>query len=188
MKTLSILPLLALGFALAQGAEPKGAASTAPNSEPASSTPRPLAPSNRASAQTTRRLSLPKFVPTEARTPAADASATTEAPEIDRPRNAIIRLPQYDVRDDQAPEFRERELLTDQGRIDLALKRHPGLKIGPLAFLNIRRGLEMLEEEQAVERRKEMNELLAFQRSIENGRTADSSEGNAVRFVPASTR
>ena len=186
MKTLSILPLLALGFALAQGAEPNGAPST--NSEPASITPRLPARSNRASAQTTSRLSLPKFLPAEVRTPAADASPSAEAPEIDRPRNAIIRLPRYDVRDDQAPDFRERELLTDQGRVDLALKRHPGLKIGPLAFLNIRRGLEMLEEEQAVERRNEMNQLLAFQRSIENGRTPDSSEGNAVRAVSASTR
>ncbi|MEO6001624.1 MAG: hypothetical protein ABIZ04_16850 [Opitutus sp.] len=186
MKTSSLVPLLALSFALAQGAEPPRAPSTL--LEPSSPAARPVVRTKGASAATTNRLSLPKFVPAETRTPVADASLPADLHEIDRPRNAIIRLPQYDVRDDKLPLFRERELLTDQGRIDLALKRHPGLKIGPLMVLNFRRGLDMLAEEQAIERGKELGALLAFQRSIETRPTPDSSDGTALRVIPASTR
>ena len=44
--------------------------------------------------------------------------------EIDRPRNKIIRLPEYVVREDKPPVFRERDIYTDQGLGELAMKRY----------------------------------------------------------------
>jgi hypothetical protein len=106
------------------------------------------------------------------RSPAKVGAEATAAESVERetdvPRNGIIRLPQYDVREDKVPKFRERELLTQKGRADVALRRHPGLRFGPLSFLNVRRGLEMLAEEDAIDRRREMAELIGFQAEIES--------------------
>ncbi len=82
----------------------------------------------------------------------------------------VVRLPRYEVRERPLPPFRERHLLTRAGRIDLAVKRHPALKLGPLSRLNFRRGLDMLEEEQQIERNREMSELIRFQRFVATSR------------------
>jgi len=127
------------------------------------------------SASTSQRLNaaLPKFVPKKAATESSDTLTDTF--------QAIIRLPQYDVQEDKLPEFRQRELLTQKGRADLALRRHPGLKFGPFSFLNVRRGLEILEEEDAIDRGREMYALLAFSAAVERNLPQNPETG--VRTV-----
>ena len=102
---------------------------------------------------------LPKFSPP----PPTDAKPAAPAPDLretDRPRNIILRLPNYVVREDKVPLFKERELLTPSGRLDLAYKRHPGLHLGSLPFLsNNGIALAMLAEEERIERQKEMMDL-----------------------------
>ncbi len=44
--------------------------------------------------------------------------------EVDKPRNRIIRLPAYVVRQEKAPVFRERDIHTDKGLAELAMKRY----------------------------------------------------------------
>lgn len=166
MKWTTLTLLLTSGASLLGGAEstPAGLRPESKTIAPAPAPERARSTSPATSAKLIR--GLPKFSPSAA----AKATAEETSPDIrdtDTPRNAIIRLPQYDVRDDQLPVFRDRELLTPEGRIELALKRHPGLKFGPLAFLNVRRGLEMLEEEDSLERRREIADLLAFTAAVE---------------------
>lgn len=77
----------------------------------------------------------------------------------------VLQLPTYIVREDKVPNFKEREMLTPQARLDLAYKRHPGLKIGSLPFLsNDGWGLFMLEEEHRLERKAEMEDLYGLYR------------------------
>jgi hypothetical protein len=141
------------------------------------------------SAATKARLSagLPGFTPSTKAGAEADAANHNER-DADVPRNAIIRLPQYDVREDQLPKFRERELLTPKGREDVALRRHPGLRFGPLSFLNVRRGLDMLEEEDEIDRRREMAELLSFRATIERTLPQDPATGVRTIRAPAAVK
>lgn len=166
MKWTALTILLTSAASLSFGAESTPAGLSP---EPKTIAPAPAPERSRStSPETSAKLNsgLPKFSPS-----AAAKAAANEAPAdlraTDAPRNAIIRLPQFDVRDEQPPQFKERELLTPEGRVELVLKRHPGLKFGPLAFLNVRRGLEMLEEEDSLERRREIADLLSFAAAIE---------------------
>jgi hypothetical protein len=111
------------------------------------------------SATTAARLSAtaPKFVPPPA--PGADTRAA-EVRIRDKPKNGIVRLPDYIINEPKAPAFKERELLTGYGRLQLGLKRYPGLRFGSLPFLsNNGWALAMLEEDFRLERKAEMEDL-----------------------------
>ena len=146
-------------------------ASAADSASPAPSS----APSPGISPQTAARVTaeLPGFTPSatpEPTVPAPLASPSSTAPrnfgDNDLPGDDVVRLPRYEVRERPLPLLRERDLLTREGRVALVQKRHPGLKFGPLSRLNLRRGLEMLAEEQQIERNREMSELIGFQRFV----------------------
>ena len=109
---------------------------------------------------------LPKYNPPKKRPPGVtdepDVNATT-----DKPRNGIVRLPRYVVREQKVPDFTPMELLTPKGKLELALSRHPGLKFVPFAWLNNAIALEMLAEEQQYARRKQLEELGDDERSFD---------------------
>lgn len=124
----------------------------------ASTAPRPRLISPVVARQLTE--SAPKYAPpapTEAK-----PAPPPEPRETERPRNKIIRLPDYVVSEPRIHLPKERDVLTDKGKLDLAFKRHPGLKLGFGPFNNIFWANAMIEEEIAAERRKEMNDLLSF--------------------------
>lgn len=175
MSRLPLAPLFFLALAAASAAEPAISATRAPTSSPRTPPPTETAAANDAiivdgerttstSPSTAAKIteSLPKFSPQKTDDQAPEALAqTAPADALDRP-NDIIRLPRFDVRDRETPEFKEREMLTTEGRVGLALQRHPGLRFGPLAFLNRRVALEMLAEEEQLERDAEFRELVTF--------------------------
>lgn len=146
------------------------------------------APARSVSPQTAARVNstLPRFAPPATPEPSVPAplasSSSTASPNFGDTTldNDIVRLPRYEVRERPLPTFRERDLLTRAGRLDLAVKRHPALKLGPLSRLNLRRGLEMLEEEQQIERNREMSELIRFQRFVATSRSRPAA---AVRVA-----
>jgi hypothetical protein len=118
------------------------------------------------SSETAAKLtaSLPKIAPLKT-SDARPAEPPPDLRETDKPRNAIVRLPSYIVREPKPPVFKERELLTPKGRVDLARKRFPGLRIGSLPFLsNDGIGLFMLAEEERLERMKEAADLMSLLR------------------------
>jgi len=157
-------PML-LALAAIAGSPLLAQTASVPAGEPANAAPpvaAPLPPPTRAmSAETAAKLSAiaPKYNPP---TPPGDQPAT-DLRDIDKPRNAIIRLPSYIVQEPKMRDFKERELLTPKGRVALVLKRHPGLRFGSLPFLsNLGIGLAMLEEEERLERLAEMTDLLSL--------------------------
>jgi hypothetical protein len=107
------------------------------------------------------RAAAPKYAPVSAE--AATRTAQT-VDERDQPRNRIIRLPAYEVIEPKihVPQ-REREMLTPKGRLELAYKRHPGLRVGAIGPLkNDFWANALLDEEFAAERSAEINDLLGF--------------------------
>jgi hypothetical protein len=130
--------------------------------------------------------SRPKFVPPSEVTAAGNPVLTRTASEAeaDKPRNGIIRLPQHIVREQRLPNFKDREILTPTGKLELAYKRYPGLRFGSLPFLsNNRVAMGMLEDEFRLERMAEMNDLLGLTR-ISNPNGANSlRKGAAPGFL-----
>ena len=99
----------------------------------------------------------PKFVPPPA--PGTEAAPAPEPREPDRPMNQILRLPPYIVTDRRIAPTKERYVLTEKGKLDLALKKHPGFKFGPFAWLNNVLAIGMIDVDHAHERRKEEADL-----------------------------
>jgi hypothetical protein len=160
-----VLGIAALAIA-GQAAEPVTSVTAAPASPvfaPATETSTTPARPKSISADMTARLTaaMPKFDPAKAAAENA-AGAQSEARPADRPRNGIIRLPSYLVLEDKLPQIKERELLTPESKVELGLKRHPGLRFGPFSRLNNVWAGEMLEEELAIERAAEMADLVSL--------------------------
>jgi hypothetical protein len=83
------------------------------------------------------------------------AASGSEASNATRPQNSgeITRLAPFVVREKPVPEFSQREMLTVKGKIDLAKKRYPAAGSA---------GLMLLEQDFAIERRREMADLEAL--------------------------
>ena len=134
------------------------AESSGPTATPASAKPRPI--SATAAAQLT--AAAPKYTPAPAK-PVETAEPAPDLRETDKPRNTIVRLPRFLVAEDKPPVLNERNIATPKARLELALKRHPGLRLGSFwIFRNDGIALAMLEEEERLERMKEMNDMLTL--------------------------
>ncbi len=65
---------------------------------------------------------MPKYEPPKPEEPLTEEELA-DLREVDRPRNTIIRLPEYVVQEKPPPVFRERDLHTQRGLADLAKRR-----------------------------------------------------------------
>ena len=68
--------------------------------------------------------SMPKYNPPKPEPKRKEPAEMQDMRDIDKPRNKIIRLPEYVVRQDKAPVFRERDINTKDSLKELALKRY----------------------------------------------------------------
>jgi hypothetical protein len=92
---------------------------------------------------------MPKYSPpTPTPTPVADP---VDMRDVDKPKNEIKRLPKYVVQESRPPVFRERDLFTAQGQIDLAFKSHSGLLFGNILGLNSGAAQMMYLEDQRLD-------------------------------------
>ena len=78
--------------------------------------------------------------------------------EVDKPKNGIVRLADYVVRETRPPVFRDRELTTGKGKADLGMKRYAGLNFGPLSSLNRGVGVAMLQEQERLNNMAELTD------------------------------
>jgi hypothetical protein len=133
---------------------------------PSSSTPVP-APTRPATAhfvspETAARLSIgaPKYVtPTAAKA----TTSTLDLRQTDHPRNAIIRLPNYIVRDPKAPVYSEDQFPTPEAKLQRTYARHRGLGIGSIGILkNDLAARQIQEDDERVERRGQTVDLLGL--------------------------
>lgn len=125
-RAFSILIAAACGISgvQAQGAAPFSTPGTAPEQRPE----RPPAPkrTRAISPAVAAQLaaSTPKFDPAPPTPPPKPQEELPDMREIDKPRNTIIRLPQYVVQEEKPVVLSERAVHTQQGLADLAVRRY----------------------------------------------------------------
>jgi hypothetical protein len=123
---------------------------------------------------------MPKFSPpTPTPTPVAEPQ---DLRDIDKPKNEIHRLPKYIVRETRPPIFRDRDLFTQTGLIDLYFKNHPGLVIGNILGLNSAAALQMYQDDQ---RKESMDDLADTAHAMAQG--GDAAEGSYILQQSQST-
>ena len=98
--------------------------------------------------------------------PAPSSEPLPDLREIDKPRNTIVRLPPYLVPERKAPPvLKEKEVLTPKARLDLALRKFPGLRLGSFwIFSNDGVALALLEQEERLEKKREFEDLASLMR------------------------
>lgn len=112
------------------------------------------------------------------------ANPAIDLREVDRPRNTIIRLPSYLVREEKAVFLSEREVQTPRARLQLALKKHPGLRLGSFwIFRNDGIALAMLAEEERLEQKQHFEELVQLMHFSDPGIKATAKQGVEHAFM-----
>lgn len=186
MTRTPLVSLWVMAAALGVGAAQAEQSSPRLKDEPRPARATPPARPRTVSPETTAHLNsaLPKF---DATLPRPDTAAiarpgeTTAAAkpaeplpdwrDIDKPRNTIVRLPEYVVQEQVPPVVKERVVETPKARLDRALKRNPGLRFGNFwIFRNDGIALAMQEEEERLVRMKETYELLTLLPAAEQAR------------------
>jgi hypothetical protein len=66
----------------------------------------------------------PKYTPPPPKPDPVPESEQVDIRDIDKPKNAIVRLPKYIVQEAKPPVFRERDIYTQKGLTDLAMRRY----------------------------------------------------------------
>jgi hypothetical protein len=67
---------------------------------------------------------MPKYNPPKPAPPPKPIEEQPDLRETDKPKNGIVRLPNYVVRDAKPPVFRERDINTQQGMANIAMKKY----------------------------------------------------------------
>jgi hypothetical protein len=114
------------------------------------------------------RYNPPKPTPTPSGEPA-------DLRDIDKPKNEIKRLPKYVVHETLPPVFRDRDLFTANGLVNLSLQSHPGLMFGNLLGLNSPVAAQMYQDD---ERLRNMSDLSDTARAMAAG--GDLTEGKYI--------
>lgn len=116
---------------------------------------------------------LPKFVPH----PPAEAVESTIAAETAVERNGVLSLPIMRVRPVMKESPSDYAFLTAKGRMDLALKTYPGMKIGNILGLN--EGIAMAKQLEA----KEVRVKAGLFHRIERVLLDDSEDSRETRHM-----
>ncbi len=123
---------------------------------------------------------MPKYDPPKPVEPKPEEELS-DLRETDRPRNSIIRLPDYVVQEKKPPVFRERDLRSGAERRAFAMKTYAGLNLGPLGGMNKNVAVLMLQEEE----RKE--DIVAFSDLARTGSIDDPQAGRYYKKLSDQT-
>jgi hypothetical protein len=66
----------------------------------------------------------PKYTPPPPPPPPKPEAEQVDLRDIDKPKNTIVRLPKYIVQEKKPPVFRERDIHTEKGLTDIAMRRY----------------------------------------------------------------
>jgi hypothetical protein len=158
LTMLSVARLGAQPVADSAGPTPEAAAPVV--STPAVAPPPPHAASPAVAAKLAALA--PKFVPPPPAAASSDNALPEDLRETDKPKNGIVRLPNYVVREAKPRIFKAREMLTPAGQLALTLERHPGLRLDPFYWLGLGTGGALYAEEVRLERLKEMTDQVSL--------------------------
>ena len=178
-----ISPLLALCLATAiRGQSTESAA--APATEPSKSAPAdnnllpPRPKHDRVMSDevaATLATGMPKYNPPPKAPEPKPEDEQADLRDTDKPKNGIIRLPKYVVKEPRPPVFRERDLHTGSGMTDLGLRRYLGLNIGNIGGLNRPVSLLMYQEQER------LNNIADLKEDAKNAkRSGDSAASDYI--------
>ncbi len=108
----------------------------------------------------------PKYTPPVPKPPPPPEDDLPDAREIDKPKNGIVRLPKYLVREPKPAVLTERAVLTQKGLVDVAMKRYitetdrvlNRFRIPLLTMTNEARALAMYAEDERLENMSSLND------------------------------
>jgi hypothetical protein len=115
-------------------------------------------------------------------TPTPTPGPEIDARDVDKPKNGIRRLPKYIVQEARPPIFRERDLYTARGQIDLSFKAHAGLNFGNILGLNEGPAAQMYLDDQRSANIADLTDL-----SHVMSRGGDRAEGSFILQQSQST-
>jgi hypothetical protein len=128
---LFLAPALLAALAASAHAQTAAPAAPAPSpvlSAPAAESPAPSAPRrNRAiSGDVAAALAAatPKYTPPPPKPPPKPEEELVDMREVDKPKNTIVRLPKYIVQEKKPAVFRERDVHTQKGLTEIAMRRY----------------------------------------------------------------
>ena len=108
----------------------------------------------------------PKYTPPPPKPPPKPEAELVDAREIDKPKNTIVRLPKYIVQEKKPPVFRERDIHTEKGLTDIAMRRYisdfdRALNRWTIPFIGISkeaRALAMYAEDERLRNMSDLND------------------------------
>lgn len=113
---------------------------------------------------------LPKYDPTAAEKSSSDKAASSEAYES----AGVLYLPKVTVRKDRLSTPSDFEFLTPKGRMELAFKKYPGVRIGNILGLNDGYAAAMQAEDREVARKESVKE------TVDRTRTDNGPESRRI--------
>lgn len=141
--TVSLL-MVALSLAALPATSPAQTPTTLPLStdDPVSAPPPPPAAHKRERAISSEvaaslAAAMPKYNPPKPAPPPKPIEEQPDLRETDKPKNGIVRLPNYVVREAKPPVFRERDINTQQGLVNIARKRYVSETFKALNFSDV---------------------------------------------------
>jgi hypothetical protein len=119
-----------------------------------------------------------------------DAKADEEQPDLretDKPKNRIIRLPKYVVKEPTPPVFSDHELRSKEERTRLAMSQSYGLHMGNIGGLNEPIALFMYEEQQRLKDQADMKDDARNAKNSGDTSAADylSKQANRTYYRPS---
>jgi hypothetical protein len=156
----------------------------APAAPPPAPPPAPPDPNRAISPTVAAMLSvtMPKYDPPKPAPLPPPVDPTADLRDTDKPKNGIVRLPQYMVHEARPSVFREWDLYSKEGLAQMALLRYRGLSLVPFANMNKGVATQMYLDN---ERLFNMADLETTARSMQSG--GDKSEANYIRSISQDT-
>jgi hypothetical protein len=132
------------------------------------------------SAQTASHLAdgVPQFTAPKPPEPKPD-DGDSDSAETEKPKNGIIRLPDFVVSERPPPVFTKKDLLTDKALTQYIYKEHPGLNLWglmPFASLNAPVAKQISEEEDRLSNISDLRDA-----AITIGRGGDASQDEYIK-------
>lgn len=119
----------------------------------------------------TLSVGMPKYTPPKP-VEKKPADQPADLRDDDKPKNGIIRLPDYVVREKRPPVFKEKDLAGSERKSDIGMRRYAGLNFGPFASLNRPIALAMYQEQERLDNMAELADDVATARRAGDKETA----------------
>jgi len=130
---------------------------------------------------------MPKYNPPPKAIEPKPEDESADLRETDKPKNKIIRLQKFIVKEPKPPVFRDRDLESKSGLTDRGLKNNPGLGIGNFGGLNRPTALLMYEEQERLRNMAELNKDAKDAKNSGNSTASDYilRENNRANYRPS---